>query len=255
MKKELLKQILAITERAADIPRDYFRKKLAVDSKSDDSPVTRADRETEAFIRSELTKLFPDHAIFGEEFGRTDGKSRYQWVIDPIDGTRSFISGMPLYGMLVSLLEEGQPVLGVVRMPELGEVYSGLKDSAFLNGEFRLSVSSTKELSSAFIYINEASKILRASPRVFSRLDAAGRDRRFGYDCYPHMLVAAGHIDACIDYDLQPYDFLALAPVIEGAGGVITDWNGQPVSLESDGRIVSAATQRIHSQILELLSE
>jgi fructose-1,6-bisphosphatase/inositol monophosphatase family enzyme len=183
----------------------------------------------------------------------TDTDSIYQWVIDPIDGTRAFISGMPLYGMLIALLENGIPRLGVVRMPELGEVYTGTEQGAFLNGDQRLAVSDTKHLDQAFLYINEPDKLLAKSLDVFARLNSAGRDRRFSYDCYPHALVAAGQIDACVDLGLQPYDYLPLVPIIQAAGGIITDWQGQSLNMNSDGRIVCAATPALHSDILALL--
>lgn len=251
--KQFQKTILDITAKAADIPREYFRNPLSVDQKQDDSPVTVADRATEEFIRAALAEQFPHHSIFGEEFGVTKGESDYQWVIDPIDGTRSFISGMPLYGMLVALLHRSKPVLGVVRMPELAEVYHGDGQDAFLNGTKRLHTSGVRELPQAFLYINEALKIMDRDPETFARLNGAGRDQRFGFDCYPHMLVAAGHADACIDYDLQPYDFLSLVPIISAAGGVVTDWQGQPLGLNSDGRVISAATPDLHREILALL--
>ncbi|MGR3291441.1 MAG: inositol monophosphatase family protein [Paracoccaceae bacterium] len=249
-----LDTILAITKEAEKIPRKYFRKGLAVDHKPDASPVTLADQSTEQYIRTEIARHFPDHSIFGEEFGQTTGNSRFQWIIDPIDGTRSFISGMPLYGMLIALLEDGAPVLGVVRMPELAEVFTGSAAGTFLNGDKALHVSITQTLDEAFIYINEADKILANAPDTFHKLNITGRDRRFGYDCYPHALVAAGHIDACIDYDLKPYDYLPLVAVVEGAGGMISDWRGFPLTMESDGSVVSAATPELHQEILKILN-
>ena len=251
--QNFLKTILSLTQQAEQIPKRYFRKGVTIDHKQDETPVTIADRATEEFIRAGLAEHFPDHEIFGEEFGMTKGDSPYQWVIDPIDGTRAFISGMPLYGMLIALLKHGVPQLGVLRMPELGEVYTGTDQGAFLNGDQRLRVSDTKDLDRAFIYINEADKMMAAVPGVFARLNSAGRDRRFAYDCYPHALLAAGHIDACVDFGLQPYDYLPLVPIIEAAGGVITDWQGKPLNMGSDGRIVCAATSLLHSEILVLL--
>ena len=251
--QHFLKTILTITDQAEDIPKRYFRQGVEIDQKQDETPVTIADRATEECIRAGLAEHFPDHAIFGEEFGMTDSDSPYQWVIDPIDGTRAFISGMPLYGMLIALLKYGVPQLGVLRMPELGEVYTGTDQGAFLNGDQKLAVSDTENLDRAFIYINEPDKMMAEVPKVFARLNTAGRDRRYSYDCYPHALVAAGHIDACIDFGLQPYDYLPLVPIIEGAGGIITDWRGQKLDMGSDGRIVCAATPALHSTLLTLL--
>ncbi len=251
--------LLDFVDRAAEVPRRYFRCGLDIAQKADETPVTIADRETETVLRDAITARFPDDAILGEEFGDTgggpDGGSRFRWVIDPIDGTRSFITGMPLYGMLVGLLDQDRPVLGAIAMPELREVYSGGPEGAMLNRSRPLRTSSTTRLADAFVYINEADKIIRDRPQVFARLNRAGRDRRFSCDCYPHALVAAGHVDACVDYQLQPYDYLPLVPVIEGAGGVITDWQGRPPGLANDVAVVSAATPELHAELIHLLNE
>lgn len=251
--QHFLKTILSITDAAEKIPLGYFRQGVAVDNKQDDSPVTIADRATEEFIREKLAQEFPDHAILGEEFGQTDHANRYHWIIDPIDGTRTFISGMPLFGMLVALLDAGKPVLGVVRMPALGEVYTGSPKGAFLNGTKRLHTSGTTQVSQSFLYINEGEKLLAAEPEIFQTLCNSGREHRLSYDCYPHALLAAGQIDACVDFDLKPYDFLPLVALVQAAGGVITDWDGKPLTLQSGGRVVSAATPELHAELLELL--
>lgn len=248
-----LDTILAITDAAEAIPKRYFRQELDVEHKGDASPVTIADQQCERAIRDGLAEHFPEHSIFGEEFGQTETDSPYRWIIDPIDGTRSFISGMPLYGMLIALLKDGEPVLGLLRMPELAEVYSGSEAGAFLNGTTALHVSQATDLASSFIYINEADKIMITHPEVFQNLMTAGKDRRFSYDCYPHALVAAGHIDACVDFDLKPYDYLPLVAIVEAAGGIITDWNGHALTLQSDGRVVSAATPELHAELLQRL--
>ena len=247
-----LDAILEITAAAETIPKRFFRQGVDIVQKADESPVTVADRTTEDYIRKAIAQRFPDHGIIGEEFAETETDTAFQWIIDPIDGTRAFISGMPLYGMLVALLQDGAPVLGVVRMPALGEVYASDGATATLNGE-TLGVAATERLADAMVYINEADKMMRDVPDVFSRLNAAGRDRRYAYDCYPHALVAAGHVDACVDFDLKPYDYLPLVPIVRAAGGVISDWDGQPLGLHSDGRVVSAATPTLHRELLDLL--
>ncbi len=250
---DYLKTILNITEEAAKIPRQYFRQTLEIEDKGDASPVTIADKQTEEFIRNELEKHYPDHSILGEEFGQSTKDSRYHWIIDPIDGTRSFISGLPLYGMLIALLKDNKPVLGIIRMPELDEVYSGSNEGAFLNGTTAIHTSDVTKLSDAILYINEGDKLVSEEPEIFKTLCKSGAERRLNYDCYPHALVASGHVDACVDYDLKPYDYLALTGVIEPAGGVITDWEGKALTLESDGRVVSAATPELHAELLKIL--
>lgn len=250
-----LQAALEITEQASSIPRSYFRVTVAIDEKQDESPVTIADRETEAFIRKRLTEAFPDHGIFGEEFGRSVANSDYEWIIDPIDGTRSFITGNPLYGMLLALLKNGKPEIGIVRMPELNEVYVGAEGAATRNGEEPLNVSGVTQLSEAALYINEGDKMQERHPKLFQGLCAAGKTKRLAYDCYPHMLLAAGHIDAVVDFDLQPYDYLPLVAVIQGAGGVMTDWQGNALNLESDGKVVGAATAELHEELLDLINQ
>ncbi len=251
---EYLKAALEITEKAQQIPLEHFRQGIDILHKADQSPVTEADRACESFIRDALQRTFPEHGIIGEEFDRKDTDDALSWIIDPIDGTRAFISGLPLFGMLLALLEHGKPRLAVIRMPGLGEVYSGDGAEAWMNGQ-PLRVSHTTELGQAMLYMNEADKILRDAPETFARLNRAARDRRYSYDCYPHMLLAAGHVDACVDFDLKPYDFLPLVPIVEGAGGMITDWQGKALTPESDGRVLSAATPALHEQLLALLRQ
>ena len=251
---EMIKFALATTEQASEIPRRYFRSGFDVDHKQDESPVTIADRETEQFIREAIKKQFPRHAIFGEEFGRDSTDSEYEWIIDPIDGTRSFVSGMPLYGMLLALLRNGEPEFSIIQMPELGEVFIGEGKTTTRNQTEILSTSNTISLDDAIVYINEGEKIAHKNPRLFSRLTSTGRVMRLGYDCYPHALLAAGEIDLVIDYDLKPYDYFSLIPVVEGAGGVITDWLGEALTMQSRGDVISAATPELHQQAMSLLS-
>lgn len=243
---------LKITKQACKIPKKYFRADFDVDHKLDKSPVTIADRETEEFIRDALKQHFPDHAIFGEEFGRQQNDSDYEWIIDPIDGTRSFVAGMPLYGMLLALLKNQQPQLGIIRMPELNEVYAGDCRTATLN-QSPIHCSGVATIEDAIIYINEGEKINVHNPALFKQLSACGRVMRLGYDCYPHALLAAGSVDLVVDFDLKPYDYFSLIPVVEGAGGLITDWQGQSLNMESNGQVVSAATPALHQQALALL--
>ncbi len=251
---ELLITALDITAAACQIPRRYFRENFDIDHKQDNSPVTIADRETEQFIRKALKKHFPEHAIYGEEFGRETCNSEYEWIIDPIDGTRSFVSGMPLYGMLLALMKNDQPQLGIVRLPELDEVYAGDCHTATLNQSEVLNCSKVTSLDDAIVYINEGEKINQVNPALFKQLCSTGRVMRLGYDCYPHALLAAGRVDLVIDYDLKPYDYLSLIPLIEGAGGLITDWQGRALNMNSDGDVVSAATPELLRQALALFT-
>ncbi len=238
---------------ATELARKYFRQPQEITFKSDESPVTVIDRLIESELKQLITDKYPDDAIFGEESGLDGDLEGNLWVIDPIDGTRSFISGNPLFGMLLSHLKAGVPVAGLISMPILGEIYTGgLGCGARCNGD-AIRVSTQTILGDAVLYINEGEKLLTQHPLTLNRLLQAGSTRRFGYDCYPHALVASGHIDAVIDFDLQPYDYLALSSVIHAAGGIMTDWRGKALDLHSDGAVVSAATPELHLALLALL--
>lgn len=243
-----------IAEKAAEIARGYFRGQLHVELKADESPVTQADKAVEEMVRDYLAEHFSDHGILGEEHGTKHGDSRYLWVVDPIDGTRSFLTGHPLFGFLLALLDNGDPILGIIGAPALRETLIGIPGKGTtLNGS-AIRVSGQTRLDAARLFVNEGEKIYRDHPTVFDRLMGCGQTRRLGYDCYPHALVAMGHVDAVVDYDLQPYDYMALSAVVRAAGGQITDWQGNPLTLASDGRVVSAASPELHRDLLNLLN-
>ena len=242
---------LKTVNEASATAMSYFRQLLEVETKSDESPVTVADKNVEAQIRKSLSAAYPDFGILGEEFGRENLDAETFWVVDPIDGTRSFISGMPLFGMLLGLVDQGKPVLGIVAMPALNEVYIGQAGvGARMNG-LPITVSSQTDLAAATLYINETETMVSQYPDVFAKLLKAGKTRRMSYDCYPHALVAAGHIDAVVDCNLQPYDYLPIVALIEAAGGLMTDWQGNPLTIHSDGRVLSAATPELLAQLIE----
>lgn len=239
---------------SAETALGFFRKGTAVDFKADLSPVTLADQTVERELKAAITAKYPDHGIFGEETGIEGGGKDHLWVIDPIDGTRSFISGHPLFGMLIAFLSKGRLLAGTISMPALNEVYcGGLGVPATCNGAL-IHVSGQRDLNAAVIYINEGEKLLADHPSLMTRLLHAGQTRRFGYDCYPHALLAAGHVDAVIDYDLKPYDFLAVSAVVASAGGIMTDWKGRQLTLDSEGAVVSAASPELHAALVDLLN-
>lgn len=245
---------LAIIAEASETSRGFFRSPVGVEFKADESPVTIADRAVEAEIRAALSAAFPDYGIFGEEHG-IEGEGRDDmWIVDPIDGTRSFISGNPLFGMLLALVHKGQLVMGVIGMPALGETYVGVPGrGATMNGS-AISVSSQTKLADAIININEGERIFSENMPVFERLMRCGQTCRFAYDCYPHALVASGYVDVVVDYDLKPYDYLPVAGVVQAAGGIMTDWQGKALDFNSDGRVVSAATPELHRDMLQVLN-
>ncbi len=236
--------------------RHFRQGALGIETKqdADSSPVTIADRATEAAIRAALGAAFPGHGIFGEEFGTDGSLDGPAWVIDPIDGTRFFLSGYPGFGMLIGHLQAGIPQVGIVRMPALNETFVGIRGGgATLNGA-PIAARTTTHLDDALVFVNEPERTFALDPALFARLCQIGHTRRMSYDCYPHALVAAGQIDAVTDIGLEPYDYLPIAPLIEAAGGVITDWQGRALTLGSDGRVVTAATPALHAALLEVLN-
>jgi inositol-phosphate phosphatase/L-galactose 1-phosphate phosphatase/histidinol-phosphatase len=242
----------ALADAAGPLARRFFRQPLAVESKADLSPVTEADRGIERLMRDMIGARYPGHAILGEEFGaegRVDGPL---WVLDPIDGTKSFITGMPTFGTLIAYLEGGRPLLGVVDMPALGERWVGMAGGTRWDG-VACRTSLCAKLSEARLYATSPDIFAGDDAEVFERVSRRAGMRRFGGDCYAYGLLAGGQVDAVLEAGLQPYDFASLVPVIEGAGGVITDWAGQPLGLGSDGRVAAAATSALHSEILAAL--
>ncbi len=255
---EQLRDLAAFAESLATaarpVSRRWFRHKLHVDTKADESPVTIADREVEAALRALIAARFPDHGILGEELGCSHVDAEYVWSLDPIDGTRSFISGHPLWGTLIALLHRGAPVLGVIDMPMLDERWVGIAgEHTRLNG-VACSSSQRQRLDAATLYSTSPDLFHDAERVAFETLSRAVQMRRFGGDCYSYALLAAGHVDLVLESDLQPYDYLALAPVIEGAGGRITDWSGRALGMGSDGRVLAAGNAALHRQALAVVA-
>lgn len=246
---------VSLADIARPIALRYFRQPLAIDSKADDSPVTIADREIEAAIRERISKSYPDHGILGEEHGRSGVDRDFLWVIDPIDGTKSFISGMPTFGVLIALLHKGAPILGVVDHPAMNERFLGSTGKPTLwNGRI-CRTRNCKTLSDAMLYATTPDMFEGVWRTRFERVAGAAKLRRFGADCFAYALLAGGHVDAVVEAQLQPYDYMALAPMVEGAGGVITDWNGKPLTIRSDGRVVAAGTPELHQQLVAAMAD
>ncbi len=251
--------LTAFANELADLARpialSYFRTPLDVAAKSDDSPVTIADRTIETVLRAAIETRFPDHGIFGEEMGIKKSSSPYTWVVDPIDGTKSFITGFPLFGTLVALARDGRPFLGLIDAPATGERWTGVPGRASFAGR-PATTSVCHSLADARLYTTSPDAFREESERAgWERVATKVKLRRFGGDCYIYGLLASGHVDLIVECGLQPYDYMALVPVIEGAGGVITDWEGAPLSLGSSGCVVAAATPELHVAALQQLKQ
>ena len=259
---ELQEDLTATAHALADVARaatlQHFRAPgLAADNKLAEGfdPVTAADREAEAAMREVLAERRPDDAILGEEYGARPGTSGLTWVIDPVDGTRAFLSGTPTWGVLIAVGDETGPRLGVVDQPFIGERFIGGFGAAEVigpQGRRQLATRAPRPLGDAILFTTfpeVGSEIERAA---FENLAARVKLTRYGLDCYAYALVAAGQVDLVVEAELAPYDIQGPMAVIEAAGGVVTDWRGGPA--QNGGRVVAAANAEIHAAALAILS-
>lgn len=256
---EYLQAGLAAVREAGPIALEYFRRPIAVEDKLPGiyyDPVTEADKRIETLVRERLTARFPGQRILGEEHGDTGGGDTY-WVIDPIDGTRSFISGMPTWGILLGLVVEGKAVAGLMHQPYTGETWIAdpLHGSRFVikKTEQKIRARADATLADAILYSTHPSMFF--DPDLYARYKTlAGRVRlqRWGGDCYAFALVAHGTIDLMVDSLLMPYDIVPLIPIIEGAGGVVTDLDGR--SPLQGGTVIAAANPRIHAEAMAIMT-
>lgn len=245
---------LRLADTSREITLSYFRQNLSVEDKQDKSPVTIADRETEAKLREMILKEFPDHGIFGEEYGVENLDANSIWILDPIDGTASFIYGVPLYGTLISVIENGQPTLGLIDMPALDERWIGKKGHATLYNDTPCHTSACTEISAARLLCTSPDMFNAFESLQFKKISDNVRMSRFGGDCYCYGLLASGSIDLVVESDLKPYDYMAHLAVIEGAGGVVTDWQGNQLTINSGPQVIAAATPELHKQALHILA-
>ena len=251
---EFLRRIAAAAA-AETLPR--FRAQGAVANKeaAGFDPVTEADREAERAIKSLILKEFPDHGILGEEHGIENAGSSHVWVIDPIDGTRAFISGLPVWGTLVGLTIEGDAVAGLMSQPFTGELFYATDSASHYEGPGGpriLKTRPTKRLADATLFTTTPALFKGAKRALYDRLENAVQLARYGTDCYAFAMVAAGHADIVADPGLKPYDIVALIPIIERAGGVVTTFQGKPA--ENGGDVLAAATPELHRAAIEILN-
>ena len=226
--KSLLEAAIEIARLGGEHTLKYFKKDFDVISKEDDSPVTIADRETEQLMRAEIQKRFPDHGIIGEEFGKTNEESNIQWVLDSIDGTKSFIHGIPFYTTLVGVMIDNEPVVGVINCPALNELCAaGIGEGVFFNGE-PCKMRETRSLEDATVLVTEINRFNRMGMQAqFQELLDKTKIHRTWGDAYGHMMVATGRAEIMIDPILSIWDAAALLPVMKEAGGVFSDFDGK----------------------------
>jgi histidinol phosphatase-like enzyme (inositol monophosphatase family) len=238
----------ALADAAGAVIRPYFRARFAQEAKDDASPVTQADREAEAAIRDLLEQHRPADGIIGEEYGAERDDAERVWVLDPIDGTRAFIGGRPIFGTLIALMIEERPVLGVIDQPISGERWIGAAGRPTLFNGKPAGTRNCPELSRA-LFATTAPWFCGG----FEALRSAAGDTLLGGDCYNYALLASGHADLVVEEGLKLHDWAALLPVVEGAGGRMTDWHGHSLHRGSDGRVVAVGDPALLPQVLELL--
>jgi inositol-phosphate phosphatase / L-galactose 1-phosphate phosphatase / histidinol-phosphatase len=250
-------RLLDLAGRLADasgaVIRRYFRAGLDAFDKADTSPVTIADREAELAMRALLGREVPEHGVIGEEHGREREDAEHVWVLDPIDGTKAFLTGKPLFGTLIALLHRGRPVLGVIDQPVNGERWVGALGRPTLFSGKPARPRACSSLSLARLSTTGPQYFDEMAKKAFDRVAERAKLLSYGGDCYQYGLVASGSIDVVIEYGLKLHDFAALVPVVEGAGGVMTDWHGRPLDAASEGDVIACGTAPLHAEVLGLL--
>lgn len=261
--ERLLNFAHTLADRSAAAISPYFRKAPAAENKSQTKafdPVTAADKAAEQVIRESVAQSWPAHAVLGEEFGLQpgtgEGEAEFCWIIDPIDGTRSFITGMPIWGTLIGLNRHGTPILGIMNQPFTGERFWNTDDGAYYrgpDGEHALTTRRCASLSEATLlctgpeFFDDSDDL-----QSFENLSAEVRMRRYGGDCYAYCMLAAGHADLVVEAGLHAYDIAALIPIVERAGGQLTSWDGGPAA--QGGRVVASGDPALHEAAMEVLS-
>ncbi len=246
-----LAQRLLAAAAAEIAPR--FRKTIPTEQKADITPVTEADRAAEKAIRAILAVERPDDGVIGEEYGSVEGSSGRSWVIDPIDGTKAFMTGRPTFVTLISLLDGDDPVLGVIDQPITGDRWVGAAGRVTTLNGTPIQTRACAEIGAAIFSTTSPELFAGGNEASYRRVSDATRFQTFGGDGYAYGLLAAGWIDIVLEADLKLHDYAALAPVILGAGGSFTDWRGDKLRRGSDGRVLASATAALHQQALQLI--
>ncbi len=247
-----------LADRAGEVVRPFFRRGITAEDKADGSQVTLADRAVEEALRALLAEAVPDHGVIGEELGTSGAGAELVWILDPIDGTRAFVTGKPLFTTLIALAHRGRPVLGVIDQPITGDRWVGAAGRATLfgrpGGTSSIRPRACASLAEARLSSTGPQYFSAAQRQAFERVSARASFTSWGGDGYQYGLVASGGVDLVIESGLKLHDWSALVPVVAGAGGVITDWKGRPPGTEDGGDVVAAGDARCHAEALALLA-
>lgn len=253
---EIEKTMLTLAELAARETLPRFRTRLGVGNKMPDGfdPVTAADRAAERAMRGHIEKHYPEHGVIGEEEEATRPDADFCWIIDPIDGTRAYISGLPSWGTLIGLVKAGKPLAGLMHQPFTGEIYFSAGEGSYLlhrDARSRLATSETETLAEATLMTTSPFLFEGRSLDLYRQVEGRCLLTRYGFDCYAYAMLASGQIDVVVESDLKTFDIAALIPIIEQAGGIVTDWRGGPAI--GGGDILACANPRIHAEAMDLL--
>lgn len=261
----ITQEIIDFANNLADLSEKiapkYYRQDNGEISKEDDSPVTKADREIEAEIRKEIEKKYPNHGIIGEEYGITNEGADFQWILDPIDGTSSFIIGRPLFGTLIGLSFKGKHILGIMNQPITKERWIGIEgQGAFLNGK-KITSRACNTISDAVMAASSSHHFISDKEKnILKTLTSQTKYQRlggiiYGGDCYSYACLASGFIDIVLDPGLQIYDYAALLPIIEQAGGIVTDWQGNDLNGRSNVQLIACGNKKLHAEIIKIINQ
>lgn len=247
--KEYLEFAHRLADAAGDIQRRYFRQAVEIELKPDASPVTQVDRETERVLRELIEQRYPDHGILGEEYPSVREDAEFIWVLDPLDGTKSFLAGMPVFGILIGLACASEFVLGVIDQPILRDRWLGADGHGTMFNGKPVHTRQCSALSDAVVFLGKPynADIAKLHPRV--------KWARYGGDCYGYGLLACGFVDGVVDADLDDHDFAALEPVVRNAGGAVTDWQGQALRLGSGDEVIAVGDPRLLEPVLNHLGK
>jgi inositol-phosphate phosphatase / L-galactose 1-phosphate phosphatase / histidinol-phosphatase len=251
LNQEIINFANHLADISGEVIKKYFRQDFGELKKDNQTPVTLADKEAETVIRNAITQQFPDHGIVGEEFGNTNPSAKYQWIIDPIDGTVSFVMGRPIFGTLIALCFEGKPILGIINQP--------INDKTTFNNE-KIQTKSCPSLSEAILCSTSPFFFQGKDLEILNKISSQTKYQSqggiiWGGDCYLYGLLAMGKIDIIIEQGLNNFDFMALIPVVKASGGVITDWEGKELDINSNGRVLACGDAKLHKQILRILNK
>ena len=248
--QELLSLANHLADEAGTVVKRYFRQPFDVERKSDETPVTIADRTVEATMRRIIEGKRPEDGILGEEYGPKESKNGYTWVLDPIDGTKSFVVGRPSFGTLVALCKDGVPVLGIIDQAILGERWAGADGLGTTFNGMQVKTRPYKSLKESRIASTSPSQIPNLWPRLYRDCGIV----IWGGDCYSYGLMANGWLDGVVENNLAPYDFAAIPPIINNAGGLMCDWSGQPLTLASKGDAIAMGNPALKEEYLKLVA-